>query len=63
MASRSPQKVFENPTVAVTLDDLTDSPSRDTVLSEDQTEFLDAVRDGDHARVREYILQPGMCNR
>ena len=60
MASRSPQKVFENPTVAVTLDDLTDSPSRDTVLtvlSEDQTEFLDAVRDGDHARVREYILE------
>ena len=49
MASRSPQNVFENPTVAVTLDDLTDSPSRDTVLSEDQTEFLDAVRDGDYA--------------
>ena len=57
MASRSPQNVFENPTVAVTLDDLTDSPSRDTVLSEDQTEFLDAVRDGDYAGVREYILQ------
>lgn len=57
MASRSPQKVFENPSVAVTLDDLTDSPSRDTVLSEDETEFLEAVRDGDHARVRQYILQ------
>lgn len=57
MASRSPQKVFESLCVAITLEDLTDCPSRDTVLSEDETAFLDAVRDGNCDRVREYILQ------
>lgn len=50
-------EVFENPSCAVILEDLTDASSRDTVLSEDQTGFLDAVRDGCYDEVRMYVLE------
>ena len=51
------REVFENPSVAVTLEDLTDSPPRNTVLTEDQSGFLDAVRDGNDDEVRAHVLE------
>ena len=41
----------------VTLEDLTDSPFEDITLSEEQSRFLDAVRDGDAHGVRLYVLE------
>lgn len=50
-------KVYEPPLTAVTLEDLTDSPGAgDIVLSEEQSGFLDAVRDGQTREVRSYVL-------
>ena len=41
----------------VTLEDLTDSHFEDITLSEEQSRFLDAVRDGDTSGVRLYALE------
>ena len=52
------KKVYEPPLTAVTLEDLTDSPSAgDIALSEEQSGFLDAVRDGQTREVRSYVLE------
>jgi len=52
------ENVYEPPLTAVTLEDLTDSPSRgDIALSEEQRGFLDAVRDGRTHEVRSYVQQ------
>lgn len=48
--------IEETPIVAVSLEDLTDSPPRYTVLTEDHRNFLDAVRDGDDRKVRAHVL-------
>ena len=50
------KEVYEPPCAAVTLEDLTDSHPRDTVLTEDQSGFLDAVRDGNDGEVRAYVV-------
>lgn len=50
-------QAYEQDTSSVILDDLTDSPSNDSVLSEDLSGFLDAVRDGNDSEVRLYVLQ------
>lgn len=47
------ENVYEPPFTAVTLEDLTDSPS----LSEEQRGFLDAVRDGCTLDVRSYVQE------
>ena len=51
------KQVDEPPFAAVSLEDLTDSPGADIVLSEEQREFLDAVRDGQTREVRSYVLE------
>ena len=56
-ASEKMKEIYENPSTAVILDDLADSPYRDTVLSEDQSGFFDAVRDGNEREVRAYVLE------
>lgn len=54
----SMKKVYEPPLTAVTLEDLTDSPSAgDIALSEEQSGFLDAVRDGQTSEVSSYVLE------
>ena len=47
------ENFYEPPFTAVTLEDLTDSPS----LSEEQRGFLDAVRDGRTHDVRSYVQE------
>lgn len=52
------KKVFESPLNAVILEDLKDSPGvGDIVLSEEESGFLDAVRDGQTRDVRSYVLE------
>ena len=51
------KEVYENPLTAVMLEDLTDSPYRDTVLSEDESGFFDAVREGNAREVRAFVLE------
>ena len=46
------KEFYEPSSAAVTLDEL-----RDTVLTEDQSEFLAAIRDGNDAEVRAYVLE------
>lgn len=55
--TRRMKEVYEPPVTALNLEDLTDFPSRDTVLSEEQSGFLDAVRDGNDREVRAYVLE------
>ena len=51
------KKVFESPLTAVTLEDLRDSPGVEGIaLSEEQSGFLDAVRDGQTREVRSFVL-------
>ena len=50
------REVYEPMSTAVSLQDLTDCPPRNTVLTEDQIAFLDAVREGNYGEVRGYIL-------
>lgn len=52
------ETVYEPPLTAVTLEDLTDAPSRgDIALSEEQRGFLDAVRDGRTQEVRSFVQE------
>lgn len=52
------ENAYEPPLTAVTLEDLTDSPSSgDIALSEEQRGFLDAVREGRTHEVRSYVQE------